>query len=77
MRELLASIRARSALFALESAAARAGDAMACSFGSSAEFEAVIIRSRLAALYRRKRWRDYILGAAIVACCVLTLVCLI
>jgi hypothetical protein len=77
MRELLASIRARSALLALEGAAARAGHAMACSFGSSAEFEAAIIRSRLAALSWRKRWRDYILGAAIVACCFFTLLCLL
>jgi hypothetical protein len=77
MRDVMAFLRTRSALLALESAAAQAGHSMACSFGSSAEFEAAVIRSRLAALYWRKHGRDYILGAAIVACCVLTLVCLV
>jgi hypothetical protein len=77
MRDVLACVRARNALLALESAAARAGHAMACSFGSSAEYETAIIRSRLAALYWRKRRRDCILGAAMVACAALTLVWLI
>jgi hypothetical protein len=73
MRQAVAFLRTRSALVALESDAARAGHAMACSFGSSAEFEAAIIRSRLAALYWRKHWRDYILGTALGACCLLML----
>jgi hypothetical protein len=50
---------------------------MACPFGSSAEFEAAIIRSRLAALSWRKRRRDYILGAAVMASCFFTLLCLL
>jgi hypothetical protein len=45
-------------VLALESNAERAGFALACSFGSSAEFEAAVIRSRLAAgVYGPKRRR--------------------
>jgi hypothetical protein len=56
MRNALATFRIRAALLVLESTAARAGCAMACPFGSSAEFEAAVIRGKLAAgAYRRKR----------------------
>jgi hypothetical protein len=76
MRELRASLRARSALLALEGAAMRAGGAMACSFGCSAEFEAAVIRSRVVGRWRR-RSRGYILAGAIAACCLLGFLCLV
>jgi hypothetical protein len=45
-------------MLALKSTAERAGCALACSFGSSAEFEAAVIRSRLdAGIYGPKRRR--------------------
>jgi hypothetical protein len=55
-------------MLALQSHAERAGYALACSFGSSAEFEAAVIRSRLdAGVYGPKRRRRSIAyaGAAI------------
>jgi hypothetical protein len=57
----------RTAEPTLENAAARAGYAMACSFSSSDEFEAAIIRSRLdAGVYGPKRRQRHLLlaGAA-------------
>jgi hypothetical protein len=43
---------------ALQSSAERAGRALACAFASSAEFEAAVIRSKLAAgVYGPKRRR--------------------
>ena len=55
-------------MLALQSHAERAGYALACNFGSSAEFEAAVIRSRLdAGAYGPKRRRRSIAcaGAAI------------
>jgi hypothetical protein len=55
-------------LLALQSHAEHAGYALACSFGSSAEFEAAVIRSRLdAGVYGPKRRRRSIayVGAAL------------
>jgi hypothetical protein len=63
-------------LLALRSSAERAGYALACSFGSSAEFEAAVIRSRLkAGVYGPKRRRRSIAyaGAAIAALIALVL----
>jgi hypothetical protein len=60
--------RLRADVLALQSTAERAGRALACSYGSSAEFEAAVIRSRLAAgIYGPKRRRRAIAyaGAAI------------
>jgi hypothetical protein len=47
-------------MLALQSNAERAGCALACTFGSSAEFEAAVIRSRLdAGVYGpKRRWRS-------------------
>jgi hypothetical protein len=58
----------RAALLVLESTAAHAGYAMACAFGSSAEFEAAVIRGKLraGAYGRKRRWR-YILAAVVTA----------
>ena len=71
MRDTMASLRVRAALLLLEGTAAQAGHAMACAFGSSAEFEAALIRRNLeAGAYgpkRRRRWRRILLGAAIAA----------
>jgi len=54
----MASLRVRAALLLLESSAAQAGRAMACAFGSSAEFEAALIRRNLeAGAYGPKRRR--------------------
>jgi hypothetical protein len=54
----------RHAVLMLETAAAQARCTMACAFGSSAEFEAAVIRARLASEgYRRKRRQCYIAGA--------------
>jgi DNA invertase Pin-like site-specific DNA recombinase len=55
----------RAALLGLASAATSAGFAMACPFGSSAEFEAAMIaRRREAAARLRKRRQGYALAAA-------------
>jgi hypothetical protein len=52
-------------MLALQSHAERAGYALACTFGSSAEFEAAVIRSRLeAGVYGPKRRRRTIAYAA-------------
>jgi hypothetical protein len=59
MHEPLASFRLRS----LESAAAQAGTAMACAFGSSAELHAALIHAKLkAGVYGPKRRRRYMLA---------------
>jgi hypothetical protein len=42
-------MKVRGALLVLESTAARAGYAMACPFGSSAEFEAAVIQGKIEA----------------------------
>lgn len=66
MRDIAASMKVRGALLVLESTAARAGYAMACPFGSSAEFEAAVIQGKIeAGAYGRKRYRRYILAAAV------------
>jgi hypothetical protein len=55
-------------VLALQSTAEHAGRALACSYGSSAEFEAAVIRSRLAAgVYgpRRRHRAIAYAGAAI------------
>jgi DNA invertase Pin-like site-specific DNA recombinase len=55
----------RAAMLGLASAATSAGLAMACPFGSSAEFEAaMIVRRRKAAARLRKRRQGYVLAAA-------------
>jgi hypothetical protein len=62
------SSRLSANMLALQSNAERAGCALACSFGSSAEYEAAVIRSRLdAGVYGPKRRRRSIAyaGAAI------------
>jgi hypothetical protein len=64
-------------MLALQSAAERAGFALACSFGSSAEFEAAVIRSRLdAGVYGPKRRRRSIAfaGAAVAGLIALILI---
>jgi hypothetical protein len=64
MWELRTLIRMRTAEPTLESAAARAGYAMACPFSSSDEFEASVIRSRLdAGVYGPKRRQRHLLWA--------------
>ena len=56
--------RLRADMLALQSNAERAGYALACSFGSSAEFEAaMIVRRREAAARLRKRRQGYALAA--------------
>jgi hypothetical protein len=63
-------------MLVLQSNAERAGYALACSFGSSAEFEAAVIKSRLdAGAYGPKRRRRSIAyaGAAIGALIALVL----
>ena len=63
-------------MLALQSHAERAGYALACSFGSSAEFEAAVIRSRIdAGVYGPKRRRRAVActGAALAALIVLVL----
>jgi hypothetical protein len=55
-------------MLALQSSAEHAGRALACSYGSSAEFEAAVVRPRLAAgVYGPKRRRRAVAcaGAAI------------
>jgi hypothetical protein len=61
MREILSSPRMRHALLMLETAAAHAGCAMGCPFGSAAEFEAaMIVNRRTAWAYRRRRRWSYV-----------------
>jgi hypothetical protein len=51
---------------ALEAAAAHAGDALACVYSSSAEYDAALIRARRAAgVYGPKRTRRHILLSAV------------
>jgi DNA invertase Pin-like site-specific DNA recombinase len=64
MRNLSASTRMRATLTMLESTAAGAGRAMACPFGSSAEFEDAVIRERRKAGAYSRRRRLYRLLAA-------------
>ena len=67
MRDVLAPFRMRAALLVLETTAVRAGCAMACPFGSSAEFEAAVIHGRrMAEAHRRKRRWGYVLAAVAV-----------
>jgi hypothetical protein len=64
-------------MLALQSSAERAGFALACSFGSSAEFEAAVIRSRIdAGVYGPKRRRRAFAcaSAALAALIVLVLI---
>ena len=64
MWEPLTLLRMRAALLVLEGTAARAGCTMACPYSSSDEFEAAVIRSRLAAgVYGPKRRRRRLLFA--------------
>jgi hypothetical protein len=64
MRDVLASFRLRT----LESIAAQAGSAMACTFGSSAELDAALIHAKLqAGAYGPKRRRRYILASMLAA----------
>jgi hypothetical protein len=68
--------RLQADMLALQSAAEHAGRALACSFGSSAEFEAALIKSRLAAgIYGPKRRRRAVAcaGAAVGTLVVLVL----
>ena len=63
-------------MLALQSRAERAGFALACSFGSSAEFEAAVVKSRISAgVYGPKRRRRALAcsGAALAALIVLVL----
>ena len=58
MRRAWIPSRLNADMLALNSSAERAGCALACSFGSSAEFEAAVIRSRVnAGVYGPKRRR--------------------
>ena len=69
--------RLQADMLALQSAAEHAGSALACSFGSSAELEAALIKSRLAAgVYGPKRRRRSIAyaGGAIGALIALVLI---
>jgi hypothetical protein len=75
MRDAWASFRVRTELLMLESTAAHAGCAMACAFGSSAEFEAAVIREKLdVGAYGHKRRRRYVLAVAVATACLLTAV---
>jgi len=67
MREFQEPLPERAALLLLESAATRAGSAMACAFASSDEFEAAVLRRTLhrALSHRSRRWR-FILAAGAV-----------
>ena len=72
--------RLHADLLALQSTAEHAGRALACSFGSSAELEAALIKSRLAAgVYGPKRKRRSLAyaGAAVGALIALVLIFLI
>ncbi len=64
-------------MLALESTAVHAGCAMACPFGSSAEFEAAVIRGKVeAGAYGRKRRLRFALAAAAMAV-LLTALCML
>ncbi len=55
----------KPAMLALETSVERAGEALACAFSSSAEFEAALIQARRAAgLYGPRRHRRQLLIAA-------------
>ena len=58
--------RVRADMLALQSSAERAGLAMACSYSSSAEFEAAVIQSRLRADFygSRRRLRHMLYAGA-------------
>jgi hypothetical protein len=63
-------------MLALQSRAERAGFALACSFGSSAEFEAAVVKARIGAgVYGPKRRRRALAcsGAALAALIALVL----
>jgi hypothetical protein len=68
--------RLQADMLALQSTAEHAGRALACSFGSSAEFEAALIESRLAAgVYGPKRRRRAVYaGVAVGTLVVLVLI---
>src|SRR5262245_9696671 len=67
MGQLRSLWRGRADLLALENTVARAGQALACPFSSSAEFEAAVVRSKLdAGVYGPKRRRRYVLYAGAV-----------
>jgi hypothetical protein len=62
MWHLLTMFRVRADLLALEGTVARAGCALACPFSSSDEFEAAVVKSKLAAgIYGPKRRRRHML----------------
>jgi hypothetical protein len=72
--------RLQADMLALQSTAEHAGRALACSFGSSAELEAALIKSRLAAgIYGPKRRRRAVAyaGAAVGTLVALVLIFLI
>jgi hypothetical protein len=64
-------------MLALQSHAERAGQALACSFGSSAEFEAAVIRSRLDAGVYGPKWRRRSIAYAGAAIGALIALCLL
>ena len=67
--------RLSAEMLALQSRADCAGLALACSFGSSAELEAAVIRSRLdAGVYGPKRRRRAIAGAGAALAALIVLV---
>ena len=73
MWHLFAS-RPRADMLALQSHAERAGSALACSFSSSAEFEAAVIRAKRAAgIYGPKRHRRQAIYAGATGAVLLTL----
>jgi hypothetical protein len=78
MRNIFGSLRVRDTLLALESAATTAGCAMACPFGSSAEFEAEIIRRKIeTGVYGyKRRWR-YVFATAAASVLIAALFCAI
>ena len=65
-------------MLALQITAERAGSALACSFSSSDEFEAAVIRSKIdAGVYGPKRHRRFALCAGIAASALIVLVWMI
>jgi hypothetical protein len=69
------SSRLGAEMLALQSRAECAGLALACSFGSSAELEAAVIRSRIdAGVYGPKRRRRAIVGAGAALAALIVLV---
>jgi hypothetical protein len=65
-------------LSALEAYAERAGSALACSFSSSAEFDAALIAARRAAgIYGPRRHRRAVLTAACIAAGLLVIVLIV